>query len=252
MKSRFFLSFILLVLLPVLSNGQSRHMMLRDADTAYKNNMYQEAESNYRKARELDKDVQATFNLGNASYNQGKFEEAAKYFDEAGNLSTDAQIRSNAFFNKGNSMHQAGDLAGALESYKESLKLNPNDAEARDNYLSTLKKLRVQEQQQQEQQQQQQQQEENQEQEQQEQENQQSQQNQEQQNQEQQENQEQQNNQTKENEKEQTQAAQSEENKDKLNKEEVDRLLEMIQREEERMQEKMKGKKSTKKIIKDW
>ena len=141
MKSRFFLSFILLVLLPVLSNGQSRHMMLRDADTAYKNNMYQEAESNYRKARELDKDVQATFNLGNASYNQGKFEEAAKYFDEAGNLSTDAQIRSNAFFNKGNSMHQAGDLAGALDSYKEALKLNPNDAEARDNYLSTLKKL---------------------------------------------------------------------------------------------------------------
>ena len=36
--------------------------------------MYKEAESNYRKAKDIDNDVQSAFNLGNASYNQGKFE----------------------------------------------------------------------------------------------------------------------------------------------------------------------------------
>ena len=73
---------------PALSFAQSRHMMLRDADFAYKNKMFKEAESNYRKAKDLDNDVQSAFNLGNAAYNQGKYEEAAKYFDEASKLST--------------------------------------------------------------------------------------------------------------------------------------------------------------------
>ena len=80
MKSRSILYFVLFFSLPLLSEAQSRHMMLRDADIAYKKNMFETAESNYRKAREANNDVQATFNLGNASYNQGKFEEAAKYF----------------------------------------------------------------------------------------------------------------------------------------------------------------------------
>jgi Ca-activated chloride channel family protein len=236
MESRIILSLLILFLVSTHSYGQSRHMMLRDADIAYKNKMYKEAESNYRKAKDIDNDVQSAFNLGNASYNQGKFEEAAKYFKEASSLSSNQKTQSDALFNQGNALHQAGELPAALESYKESLKLSPGDSEARENYLNTLKKLRVQQQQQQQEQKQQQ---EEQQQEQQEE-------------QQQQQQQEEQQQQQQENKQEQNEAGQAEENKDKLNKEEVDKLLEMIQREEERMQEKMKGNKPNKKIIKDW
>lgn len=245
MESRIILCLLILFSVSTHSYGQSRHMMLRDADIAYKNKMYKEAESNYRKAKDIDNDVQSAFNLGNASYNQGKFEEAAKYFKEASSLSSNQKIQSDALFNQGNALHQAGELPAALESYKESLKLSPGDSEARENYLNTLKKLRVQQQQEQQQQQQQQEQQEEQQEEQQ-------QEQQQQQEQEQQEEENQQQQQQQENTQEQNDAGQAEENKDKLNKEEVDKLLEMIQREEERMQEKMKGKKSNKKIIKDW
>ena len=246
MESRIILSLLILFLVSTHSYGQSRHMMLRDADIAYKNKMYKEAESNYRKAKDIDNDVQSAFNLGNASYNQGKFEEAAKYFKEASSLSSNQKIQSDALFNQGNALHQAGELPAALESYKESLKLSPGDSEARENYLNTLKKLRVQQQQQQEQKQQQEEQQQEQQEEQQQQEQEQ------QQKEEQQQQEQQQQEQQQENKQEQNEAGQAEENKDKLNKEEVDKLLEMIQREEERMQEKMKGKKSNKKIIKDW
>jgi len=246
MESRIILSLLILFLVSTHSYGQSRHMMLRDADIAYKNKMYKEAESNYRKAKDIDNDVQSAFNLGNASYNQGKFEEAAKYFKEASSLSSNQKIQSDALFNQGNALHQAGELPAALESYKESLKLSPGDSEARENYLNTLKKLRVQQQQQQEQKQQQEEQQQEQQEEQQQQEQEQ------QQKEEQQQEEQQQQEQQQENKQEQNEAGQAEENKDKLNKEEVDKLLEMIQREEERMQEKMKGKKSNKKIIKDW
>ena len=246
MESRIILSLLILFIVSTHSYGQSRHMMLRDADIAYKNKMYKEAESNYRKAKDIDNDVQSAFNLGNASYNQGKFEEAAKYFKEASSLSSNQKIQSDALFNQGNALHQAGELPAALESYKESLKLSPGDSEARENYLNTLKKLRVQQQQQQEQKQQQEEQQQEQQEEQQQQEQEQ------QQKEEQQQEEQQQQEQQQENKQEQNEAGQAEENKDKLNKEEVDKLLEMIQREEERMQEKMKGKKSNKKIIKDW
>ena len=247
MESRIILSLLILFLVSTHSYGQSRHMMLRDADIAYKNKMYKEAESNYRKAKDIDNDVQSAFNLGNASYNQGKFEEAAKYFKEASSLSSNQKIQSDALFNQGNALHQAGELPAALESYKESLKLSPGDSEARENYLNTLKKLRVQQQQQQQEQKQQQE-----EQQQEQQEEQQQQEQEQQQKEEQQQEEQQQQEQQQENKQEQNEAGQAEENKDKLNKEEVDKLLEMIQREEERMQEKMKGKKSNKKIIKDW
>ena len=246
MESRIILSLLILFSVSTQSLAQSRHMMLRDADIAYKNKMYKEAESNYRKAKDIDNDVQSAFNLGNASYNQGKFEEAAKYFKEASSLSSNQKIQSDALFNQGNALHQAGELPAALESYKEALKLSPEDSEARENYLNTLKKLRVQQQQEQQQQEQ-----ENQQQEQQENQQEQEQQQQQQENQEQ-EQQQQQQQQQENQQQEQNEAGQAEENKDKLNKEEVDKLLEMIQREEERMQEKMKGKKSNKKIIKDW
>ena len=128
--------------------AQSRHMLLRDADEAYKNQDFESAESGYRKAKSLSPDVQALFNLGNAAYNQGKFEEAAKYFDEAAAASSTEEIRSNALYNKANALYQQGDLKNALDNYKSTIRINPTDTEARENYMNTLKQLRIQEQQQ--------------------------------------------------------------------------------------------------------
>lgn len=246
MKLKPFIILLLISCFTQVGIAQSRHMLLRDADEAYKNQDFESAESGYRKAKSLSPDVQALFNLGNAAYNQGKFEEAAKYFDEAAAASSTEEIRSNALYNKANALYQQGDLKNALDNYKSTIRINPSDTEARENYMNTLKQLRIQEQQQQEQEQQEQEQEQdNQEQEEQQQE-------QEQENQEQEEQEQEQEEQQSSQQEEKEEQQQPQASDEKMSKEEVDKLLEMIQREEERMQEKMKGKKSNKKILKDW
>ncbi|MDD3011635.1 MAG: tetratricopeptide repeat protein, partial [Bacteroidales bacterium] len=170
--------------------AQNARREVRLGNKEYLNGEYQEAELFYRKALEDPQNFkdEALFNLGNALYRQDNFDAAGGSWAMAADLAVEKNQKSQAFYNLGNSLMSKQEFEKAIQAYKESLRKNPANEDARYNLEYAKKMLKQQEQQNQEQQNQEQQ---NQEQQNQEQQNQ-EQQNQEQQNQEQQ-NQEQQN-----------------------------------------------------------
>ena len=149
----------------VLVHAQSEKALLNKGNELYKEGKFGEAEINYRKSINKDdkSDLEvAAFNLGDALYQQERYEEAAQQFVLASGDLQSREDKAKAFHNLGNSYLKAGELNECIEAYKNALRNNPLDEETKHN-LSYAKNLKKQ-QQQQEQQQQDQQNQENQEQ----------------------------------------------------------------------------------------
>ena len=127
--------------------------LTRSGNRDYDKEEYSSAELDYRRALEKNPAFyEAGFNLGDAVYRQQRFDEAAKFFTQAAADSTSSvENTALSYFNKGNAEFMQQKYSEALESYKQSLRLNPDDTEAKYN-LAYTKKMLEQQQNQQEQQ----------------------------------------------------------------------------------------------------
>ncbi len=252
---------LLILLFTICSNtfAQSGHKNLLAGDKFYRSGDYQLAEENYRKAREQERELKSTFNLGNTVYNQERYEEAIDHYTAATQLAPDNTKRSDAFYNLGNSLVKNGNLEESIDAYKEAIQLNSNNEEAKYNLLVAKRALRDAQQQEQQQQQQDGQEGENQDQQDQ-QEQEQEQQDQQEQKQEQQDQQDQQEQEEKQDSLNQNPPSQSggEFDTSRLDKQMLDsldamKLLQVMDNEEKKVQEKMKKFNSKrKKPDKDW
>lgn len=255
-------SILLFICIATFGYSQTSHKLLRTGDAAYNDGDFEKAEINYRKSLETERSLKGNFNLGNAVYRQERYEEAIQFYESAANDSENDLQKSESFYNLGNTHLRMGAFEEAVDAYKYASTLNPEDLDVRKN-LYIAKLMYKQEQQQQQQQQQ----EENQEQEQQEQENQdQENQDQEQQDQQQGEGDQEQEEQEQQSEDDQEQEegeqdentnsdseASEQEPTQELSKEDAEKLLQVIENEEQKVQEKLRkvgGKK--KKPTKDW
>ncbi len=146
MKKSFYI-FIIISLQSAFSFAQSEYSVMRDGNKMYDQNKYNGATEQYRKALEFDPNSKrAIYNLGDALYREGKFEEAASYFDKAATAAVDKKDKAKAYHNLGNSFVKSKKYKEALESYKRSLINNPNDEETRYNYALAKEQLRQEEQ----------------------------------------------------------------------------------------------------------
>jgi len=213
--------------------GQKDYLLLRNGDLLYQARDYTEAETMYRKALEEKQKPTSSYNLGNSVYQQNRMDEAAQSYKQSIAGTKDPVLKSNAYFNLGNTYFQQKDYGESIKAYKEALKLQPKDEEAKKNLMLAMRQLQQQQQQQQQNQQQQQQQQE-------EEKDQQDQQQQQQQNQQQQD--QQQNKESKESEK-----------NEPVSKDEAREILKAIEREDQRVQEKLKKETGNSgKPVKDW
>lgn len=143
----------------LMVNAQAENKLIRKGNHYYSDQNYKEAEIEYRKS--LDKNeasVPGRFNLGTSLYKQKNHQEAILSFDSVLNTYPDDKIRSQSYYNLGNSllkfsMDSAGArtdaLQGSIEAYKQSLRLNPGDSAARYNLAYAQRLLQQQQQQQQ-------------------------------------------------------------------------------------------------------
>lgn len=134
----------------VVTQAQDDKQKIIRGNDAFNNKDYQSAAEEYSSASgsESLKDI-ANFNLGDALYRQGKFEEAAEHFGKVTREAEDPGLKSRAWHNLGNAQMSQQDYAKAMRSYKEALKLNPKDADSRYNLAYSRKMLQQQQQQQQ-------------------------------------------------------------------------------------------------------
>jgi tetratricopeptide (TPR) repeat protein len=127
----------------------------RDANRLYEKGDFEHAEVEYRRALEVNPELEdARFNLAGALFKQQKGEEAAKiYADFAADSLSAAPRVSEANYNLGNVMLGGQKIDDAIELYKQALRLNPTDGQAKFNLAYAQKMKQEQENQDQNQQQ---------------------------------------------------------------------------------------------------
>ena len=120
----------------------------------YKAGQFEQAEIQYRKALEADaNNTTATYNLAIALHRQGKHEEAIRVNGGLAKAAKDNTLKSAAYYNQGVSYSKLNNLEASIESYKNALRNNPGDQQARENLEKALLQLKNKQQQQQKQQQ---------------------------------------------------------------------------------------------------
>ena len=238
------------ILIKTTTFSQTAHKMLREGDASYKKENYKTAEENYRKSLETQPSSKGDFNLGNAIFKQQRFDDAIKQYDGIANNSSDNSLKSSALYNKGNAHFWKKEYDKAVEAYKEALRLNPKDEDAKTNLAKAKRMLQEQQKQQQKQQNQQNQQQNQKDKKDEQKKNEQNeQQNQQQQPQDQQQQNQQQN---KEPDKQPQQNPQQQPQQD-LKKEEAKRMLQIMDDEERKVQQRLKkGKQKPSRSSKDW
>ncbi|MDE6046582.1 MAG: tetratricopeptide repeat protein, partial [Alistipes sp.] len=116
---------------------------VRRGNRLYNRGDYTTSVERYARALLYDpSSFEAAYDLGNALYKSEWFDKAEEMMTRAAadSLRTDAD-RAEAFYNLGNAQFQQQKYKEALESYRRSLLLNPDDMEAKYNYAYTKKLL---------------------------------------------------------------------------------------------------------------
>jgi len=144
-------SLILFILLIISANlaAQTEKKFIRKGNREYDKSKYSDSEISYRKAIDQNKQYpDAVFNVGDALYKQNKFEEAGKQFAESSDQNVDKAKKSAGLYNMGNALLKANKLPESIEAYKNSLKLRPNNKEAKYNLAYAQDLLKQQQEQQ--------------------------------------------------------------------------------------------------------
>ena len=146
-------SFILLFMAfgSFYSFSQENYSNIKKGIKYFENKNYSEAEAKFRKVIEnKDTVMEAYFNLGNAIYEQQRFEEARESYEKALVFSKTKIEMAEVSYNIGNTFMAEKKWEDAIKYYKQSLRNNSKDLDAKYN-LAYAQEMLAEEQQQQEQ-----------------------------------------------------------------------------------------------------
>ncbi|MFN8258678.1 MAG: tetratricopeptide repeat protein [Bacteroidales bacterium] len=158
MKQKIIYLLITVLLSPLtLILGQKEKSYIRHGTSEYDDKKYGNSEVSYQKALTLNPEsFEAKFNLGDAFYKQGKYDESVKEFSELAGKTTEKDKLGKIYHNIGNSQlnktkslleqqkldESLKQIDKSIEAYKNALKNNPDDRETKFNlsYAQKLKK----------------------------------------------------------------------------------------------------------------
>ena len=135
-------AYIILFLAPLSLLAQVEDH-IRSGNHLYNDGEFDKAEKAYNKALSQDAEsYEGAFNLGDSYFRQEKYEEAAAQFESIAEDAKDANTKSWAYHNQGNSLLQNQKLDESIGAYKNALRSNPNNSAARYNmaYAQQMKK----------------------------------------------------------------------------------------------------------------
>lgn len=123
--------------------SQTQNSLIRKGNKLYKKRDYDRSLLEYEQALKLDpQNALANFNFGNALFRKEKWEDAEKNFDNSLTNSKENDIRQKAFYNKGVSLTKQKKLEESIDAYKNALRLNSSDEDARINLQKALLELK--------------------------------------------------------------------------------------------------------------
>ena len=123
--------------------AQKSNESIQAGNNLYRQQKYEEAQKEYDRSLKTDpSNTTAKFNRANTTYRLGKQDEAIKSYDEINKTEQGAMLRSKTFYNKGAILSRQKKLEESIEAYKDPLRLNPDDKEARENLQKALLELK--------------------------------------------------------------------------------------------------------------
>ena len=134
---------------PIDMQAQQEKKFIYQGNNQYKNKDFAGAEKEYSKALIKNKDsYKGSFNLGDAYYKQGKYEEATNQFQQLTHRATSKDSLAKAYHNLGNALLKSRKYQESIDAYKNALKNSPNDEDTRYNLSYAQQMIREQQQQQ--------------------------------------------------------------------------------------------------------
>ena len=134
---------LLLALSSVAALAQTDRKEVRAGNRQFKKGNWQNAEIEYRKAQAKDSaSFAAAYNLAGALYREESFDEAGKSLDRMKDVAPLSPNASDYYYNLGNIAVKKKDWKAAVDAYKQSLLLNPDDLDAKENYAYAKQMLK--------------------------------------------------------------------------------------------------------------
>ena len=213
-----------LVFCEAMCQSMPERRLVRKGNRQYEKGDFDSSLDNYARALQQDPNCfEAKFNTANGQFRKELIDKSEQTLRKLAQDSTRTDIeRSEVAYNLGNTLFVQQRLEEALDCYRNAMRLNPDDKEAKFNYALTKELLKQQQNQQQQQQNQDQNQDQNQ-------------------NQDQQQQQQPQDQQDKE--QNQDQKEQEQQSEQQISEQEQQAMLEAIQAQEDKTQDKLKEKK---------
>ena len=133
---------VLMCSVGVLLQAQEERQFIRKGNAEFTAGKFLESEIEFRKALEKDaKSFEAQFNVGDALFRQKKYDKAAEQFEVLSKVEKDPSKLAQVYHNLGNSLYAQGKIKPSIEAYKNALRNNPLDNDARYNLIAALKAL---------------------------------------------------------------------------------------------------------------
>ncbi len=143
LKTGFVMLFICLPGLLYSQQDKAAEGKIFEGNGLYRQDRYQEAEKKFREAMAVTLgSFVAKYNLATTLYRQDKKEDALKLLSDAATSTDDKQHASKAWYNKGVILSRQKELEASVEAYKNALRNNPDDKEARENLQKALLELK--------------------------------------------------------------------------------------------------------------
>lgn len=136
--------YILMMLVPAMQGfAQRQTVFVREGNKLYREKKFDKAIPAYIKAVEVNaSDPVVNYNLGNAYFKNSRYEDAAKAFDNTASVANDSSMKQKTFYNKGVSLSKQKKLEESIDAYKNAVKLDPADQDARINLQKALLELK--------------------------------------------------------------------------------------------------------------
>jgi Ca-activated chloride channel family protein len=123
--------------------AQDLNKSIETGNNYYRQQQYDQAETEYRRVLETaSTDKIAKFNLADALIKQNKAEDANKLLQILNAKENENGLRSKVVYNQAVILTQQKKLEESIEAYKETLRLDPGDQEARENLQKALLELK--------------------------------------------------------------------------------------------------------------
>ncbi len=127
--------FFILFMTNIMSQERDSNNYTYNGNKFAEKKVFDEAEMAYRKAISSEpSNSKALYNLGNTHYKERDFDEAAQRFFQTQKESDNKNQKHKAFHNMGNVFMQQKEYAKAIEAYKNALRNDSSDDQTRYNY----------------------------------------------------------------------------------------------------------------------